>query len=440
MKTIGALLSIRNCFVLVTALLTYPIAWSQLTLTDARNGCKVRMLRMGSPPPVVAWDGACEDGFASGSGDLTINQNEVIYKGQMRDGWRHGYGAIRYIDGSSYVGEFSNSLFHGQGKFQSPKGSIEGRFVNDKANGPCVITFFESVTRKVSGTCVNDDIQGYGQIDWSNGNSYTGELKQSNVNGRGVYLEVGGIRSEGVFVGGKLSDGKITYLNGNYRLVANGLTSDLTSASGQILTQAATVEVPGKTLRPCPNVKPGQIIDLLVTECEKPKVREQNSSSAALTDAEGRECIATITSLQLASQRWAGTPAEIGARLGYEQKEFFTRTRCRLHPQAAGYIAGADRMLASANSGTSGSSNSRSSDDKRYYRPFNECGSIGSNKYGTSKLKNNCNRSLAFHFTGGMVNISAFGEYTNQYGSGVVVKAICEHNHGFDDSRGLCRP
>lgn len=58
-------------------------------------------------------------------------------------------------------------------------------------------------------------------------------------------------------------------------------------------------------------------------------------------------CISEANQMQVASQNWGGSIQEISRRLGTAQKALF-EGRCAGHPQAAAYIAGADRMLGEA--------------------------------------------------------------------------------------------
>lgn len=58
-------------------------------------------------------------------------------------------------------------------------------------------------------------------------------------------------------------------------------------------------------------------------------------------------CITVANAMQVELQSWGGSVQEISRRLGTAQKELF-QGRCAGHPQAAAYIAGANRMLGDA--------------------------------------------------------------------------------------------
>jgi hypothetical protein len=63
-----------------------------------------------------------------------------------------------------------------------------------------------------------------------------------------------------------------------------------------------------------------------------------------LTAAQISACSEEIRRTQLASQGWSGDVNQVAARLGRFQKDMF-EGRCAGHPEAAAYIAGAEKML-----------------------------------------------------------------------------------------------
>lgn len=70
------------------------------------------------------------------------------------------------------------------------------------------------------------------------------------------------------------------------------------------------------------------------------------ASPTAFTAAQVAECDTMIRTLQGSASSWPGTSAEISGALGRQQKEMFTG-KCAGHPQAAAFIQGAERMIAS---------------------------------------------------------------------------------------------
>ena len=58
------------------------------------------------------------------------------YKGKITNGKPNGFGVLTYPDGTKYVGEYKNGLYHGQGTLTSEKGDFEGdRYVGEFNEG-----------------------------------------------------------------------------------------------------------------------------------------------------------------------------------------------------------------------------------------------------------------------------------------------------------------
>jgi hypothetical protein len=53
--------------------------------------------------------GDCENGYGK-----FITDSDIIYKGEWKDGNCHGLGTMSFPSGSKYVGEFKDSVRHGQ--------------------------------------------------------------------------------------------------------------------------------------------------------------------------------------------------------------------------------------------------------------------------------------------------------------------------------------
>ncbi len=58
------------------------------------------------------------------------------YKGEMKDGNKHGTGTLTYPDGSEYIGEFKDDYKDGYGTYTFPNGNVyQGGFEEDLPNG-----------------------------------------------------------------------------------------------------------------------------------------------------------------------------------------------------------------------------------------------------------------------------------------------------------------
>ena len=70
---------------------------------------------------------------------VETNEDTAIYSGQMlNDGQnqdiKHGYGIMRWPDGTVYEGLWENNLYNGRGKLYHASGDLyEGEFVDDMA-------------------------------------------------------------------------------------------------------------------------------------------------------------------------------------------------------------------------------------------------------------------------------------------------------------------
>uniref|UniRef100_A0A8C3KR44 MORN repeat-containing protein 4 n=1 Tax=Calidris pygmaea TaxID=425635 RepID=A0A8C3KR44_9CHAR len=79
-------------------------------------------------------------------GSFTYSNGEE-YRGEWKEGRRHGVGQLTFADGTAYVGHFENGLFHGCGVLTFSDGSrYEGEFVQGKFNGVGVFTRCDNMT------------------------------------------------------------------------------------------------------------------------------------------------------------------------------------------------------------------------------------------------------------------------------------------------------
>ena len=102
-----------------------------------------------------------------------------VYKGEYKDGQRHGYGTYTEEDGSYYEGQWQDNTKSGQGKELYSNGlRYEGEFRNNYANGQ-------------------------GNLYWIEGDQYQGQVKQALPHGQGKIFYKNGDIFEGTFVEGK---------------------------------------------------------------------------------------------------------------------------------------------------------------------------------------------------------------------------------------------
>ena len=78
--------------------------------------------------------GEWKDGKFHGQGTL-MNDSRGDYVGEFTDGKRHGQGTFTSPYGSTYIGEFKDDKYHGQGTFTGFAGSYVGEWRNGQYHG-----------------------------------------------------------------------------------------------------------------------------------------------------------------------------------------------------------------------------------------------------------------------------------------------------------------
>ena len=121
-----------------------------------------------------------------------LDFSDGSYEGEInRDGEKHGTGIYRWMDGSTYDGEYADDLRHGFGRFLWINGeSYKGNYLKDERTGK-------------------------GIYDWPDGSQYEGDFLAGTRHGWGRFLS-----SEGVIYEGEWFDdlqhgtGTLNYLDG----------------------------------------------------------------------------------------------------------------------------------------------------------------------------------------------------------------------------------
>ena len=142
----------------------------------------------------------------------------------------NGYGTFVLEDGSKYIGEFKNSLPHGQGTEIDPnadgfkfvgewiEGSKNGHGYKTYSNGDKYVGEFKDNKfygqgtytweggQKYSGQFKNDEFHGQGTLTYVDGQKYVGEFKDNTYHGQGIYYYGGmdGRSDKGIYKNGEL--------------------------------------------------------------------------------------------------------------------------------------------------------------------------------------------------------------------------------------------
>lgn len=133
-----------------------------------------------------------------------------IYSGDMLNGKKDGFGILRWLDGSKYVGMFFDNQASGLGKqihqngefyfgewkigraeglgyyFNSAGSKYEGEWKNDKQNGFGSEKWSESSNVAYQGTFLNGLKHGIGILELEDGSVYEGEFEDNLISGHGI--------------------------------------------------------------------------------------------------------------------------------------------------------------------------------------------------------------------------------------------------------------
>lgn len=124
--------------------------------------------------------------------NITLHyKNNEYYKGEAKDGFRHGVGTYYYQNGDKYEGHWYENQKQGKG------------------------TFFYNLTGEMyEGMFHKDKIEGVGTFYSRNGERYHGEWKENKKHGKGIIFNAGGGQFIGEFKNG-LKHGKGESINKN---------------------------------------------------------------------------------------------------------------------------------------------------------------------------------------------------------------------------------
>ena len=182
----------------------------------------------------VTWTGECVNGMAHGSGraeftfrDGWFSTSRAIFHGEMVDGQRHGFGeteAKGIVLGENlthYKGQYRNGLRHGIGRLFVEDSSgrtleYEGSFQYSQITGYGeLVLHAQDYVVRIAGEFNDAKPHGYAefQVDLDNGRriSYHGNFERGRMHGYGIY-STGGRVYEGEFINGCLPRESLTDL------------------------------------------------------------------------------------------------------------------------------------------------------------------------------------------------------------------------------------
>ena len=98
-------------------------------------------------------------------------------------------------DGSQYVGEFKDDLFHGQGTYYYTNGDqYVGEWKDNKRHGQGTLTYAYG---EYVGEWKGGQFHGQGILTWPDGSKYVGEFKDGKHHGQGTFTYADGFQEEG---------------------------------------------------------------------------------------------------------------------------------------------------------------------------------------------------------------------------------------------------
>ncbi|MFZ4878147.1 energy transducer TonB [Janthinobacterium sp. Mn2066] len=148
------------------------------------------------------WDGACKDGYASGSGALQWSKDGKAterYEGNLSKGVPEGEGIAQWEDGSLYEGTYHDGKLHGAGTIVfADKGELTGRFEHGASVGDA--RFVDVDGDRYEGGW-QDGPEGYGTRTFALGGAYRGQWQRGKPVGEGEILYPNGQVLKATFKG-----------------------------------------------------------------------------------------------------------------------------------------------------------------------------------------------------------------------------------------------
>ncbi len=150
----------------------------------------------------MIYEGGFRDLMPEGYGECRYENQTAWYKGQFREGKRHGRGTAFTNEGQHYDGDFEADTYHGRGRLRMADGTAyEGEFVSWQYHGSGRIT--QPNGDAYVGAFRHDKYHGTGTMQYADGTRYEGKWKHGLRHGRGVQTAPDGRRYQGGWKDGK---------------------------------------------------------------------------------------------------------------------------------------------------------------------------------------------------------------------------------------------
>ncbi|MCJ8344270.1 hypothetical protein MJH12_01930 [bacterium] len=159
----------------------------------------------------LEWNGNCENGLASGRGQLfqTAKDKEkfIVFDGRMKNGKKDSYGITYRMDKSViFMGIYQDNLYHGEGKLHYKTGDIAyaGFFEQGRKTGQSK-SFRPNGAMLYIGQYQDNEFHGEGISYFEDGETYHGGMENSYRHGYGVFTKLEGVTWDGNFQQGGFS-------------------------------------------------------------------------------------------------------------------------------------------------------------------------------------------------------------------------------------------
>jgi len=134
-------------------------------------------------PNNSTYRGQFKDGKRHGRGTL-IDAQGTKHEGEWRCDKRQGRGTEIYTDGTRFTGSYVDDLRSGHGRMSWPEGSqYSGQFERGKANGEGMLQRTDGSVYK--GHFSEDSMSGFGTMQWRDGVKYVGHFVANRREGQG---------------------------------------------------------------------------------------------------------------------------------------------------------------------------------------------------------------------------------------------------------------
>ncbi|KAL4509139.1 hypothetical protein ABPG72_018070 [Tetrahymena utriculariae] len=140
-----------------------------------------------------------KNGYLQGYSEIYYKDNEAIYKGNLKDNIKVGYGEMFWKEGQIFKGNFKNNQVDGLGQFILQEGSeYFGQVKANKFDGYGKL--YWNIGSYYEGQWVNHQKQGYGKYyDSYNDSLYEGMFSQNSQEGEGILKQQNGTIKYGLW-------------------------------------------------------------------------------------------------------------------------------------------------------------------------------------------------------------------------------------------------